>query len=285
MTNADRATSKTVTLPSGETVPAFGIGTWRMGEARARRAAELAAIQLALDLGVRLIDTAEMYGEGGAEEIVGEATAGRRDGVFIVSKVYPHNAARKAAIAACERSLKRLRTDRIDLYLLHWPAGVPIAETLDAFMTLKQAGKIRHYGVSNFDVEELDELWQAPGGKDIAANQLLYNLSRRGIEGGALPWLRERGIPAMAYSPLEQARLLKSRELTGFARAHNMTPAQAALRWLLAQDDIIVIPKSGHPDRLRENIAALSQPLTPDQIAELDRLFPPPRGRRPLEVL
>jgi diketogulonate reductase-like aldo/keto reductase len=285
MTNADLATSKMVTLPSGETVPTFGIGTWRMGEARARRAAELAAIRLALDLGVRLIDTAEMYGEGGAEEIVGEATAGRRDGVFIVSKVYPHNAARKAAIAACERSLKRLRTDRIDLYLLHWPSSVPIAETLDAFMTLKQAGKIRHYGVSNFDVEELDELWQAPGGKDIAANQLLYNLSRRGIEAGALPWLRERGIPTMAYSPLEQARLLKSRELTGFARANNMTPAQAALRWLLAQDDMIVIPKSGHPDRLRENIAALSQPLTPDQIAELDRLFPPPRGRRPLEVL
>jgi aldehyde reductase len=256
-----------------------------MGEARARRPAELAAVQLALDLGVRLIDTAEMYGEGGAEEIVGEATAGRRDSVFIVSKVYPHNAARKAAIAACERSLKRLRTDRIDLYLLHWPSRVPIAETLDAFMTLKQAGKIRHYGVSNFDVEVLDELWQAPGGKDIAADQLLYNLSRRGIEAGALPWLRERGIPTMAYSPLEQARLLKSRELTGFARANNMTPAQAALRWLLAQDDMIVIPKSGHPDRLRENIAALSQPLTPDQIAELDRLFPPPRGRRPLEVL
>jgi diketogulonate reductase-like aldo/keto reductase len=163
------------------------------------------AIQLALDLGVRLIDTAEMYGEGGAEEIVGEATAGRRDSVFIVSKVYPHNAARKAAIAACERSLKRLRTDRIDLYLLHWPSRVPIAETLDAFMTLKQAGKIRHYGVSNFDVEVLDELWQAPGGKDIAADQLLYNLSRRGIEAGALPWLRERGIPTMAYSPPRDA--------------------------------------------------------------------------------
>jgi diketogulonate reductase-like aldo/keto reductase len=285
MTKADLATSKTVALPSGETVPAFGIGTWRMGEARARRPAELAAVQLALDLGVRLIDTAEMYGEGEAEEIVGEATAGRRDGVFIVSKVYPHNAARKSAIAACERSLKRLRTDRIDLYLLHWPAAVPIEETLDAFMTLKQAGKIRHYGVSNFDVEELDELWRAPGGKDIAANQLLYNLSRRGIEGGALPWLRERGIPTMAYSPLEQARLLKARALTGFASANNMTPAQAALRWLLAQDDVIVIPKSGHPDRLRENLAALNQPLTPDQIAELDRLFPPPQGRRPLEVL
>ncbi len=285
MTNADLATSKTVTLPSGETVPAFGIGTWRMGESRSRRAQELAAIELALDLGVRLIDTAEMYGEGGAEEIVGEAVAGRRDDVFIVSKVYPYNGSRKGVIAACERSLRRLGTDRIDLYLLHWPGSVPIGETLEAFMSLREAGKIRYYGVSNFDADDLEELWAAPGGRDIATDQLLYNLTRRGIEGEILPWLRARGIPTMAYSPLEQARLLKSRELIGFAKANGMTPAQAALRWLLAQDDMIVIPKTVHPDRLRENLAALERPLTPDQIAELGRLFPAPTGQRGLEML
>ncbi len=277
--------SRTVTLPSGEAVPAFGLGTWRMGESRARRASEVAIVKTALDLGVRLLDTAEMYGEGGAEELIAEAIAGRRDEVFIVSKVYPYNASRNAAIAACERSLARLRTDRIDLYLLHWPGTVPIAETLDAFMTLRTGGKIRHYGVSNFDKGELEELWQAPGGKDFQTNQLLYNLVRRGVEWETLPWMRERGIPTMAYSPLEQARLLKDPKLSGFARDHGMTPAQAALRWLLAQNDVIVIPKTTSPDRLKENIAALDRQLTPDEIAELDKLFPPPKSRRPLEML
>ncbi len=276
---------RTVTLPSGEAVPAFGIGTWRMGESRRRRKDEAALIRHALDLGVRLIDTAEMYGEGGAEEAVGEAIAGRREGLFIVTKVYPQNASRKGVLAACERSLKRLGTDRIDLYLLHWPGSVPIAETLEAFMTLKDAGKIRHYGVSNFDADDLDEAWNAPGGQGIAANQLLYNLSRRGIEHDTLPWMRARGVPVMAYSPLEQARLLASRELRGFAERCGMTPAQAALRWLLAMDDVIVIPKTARADRLAENIAALDAPLTPDQIAELDRLFPPPAGPGPLEML
>jgi aldehyde reductase len=277
--------SRTVALPSGETMPAFGIGTWRMGEARAKRAEEAAAMRLAIDLGVSLIDTAEMYGEGAAEEIVGEASEGRRDGLFIVSKVYPHNASRQGAVAACERSLRRLRTDRIDLYLLHWPGGIPIAETLEAFMALKQAGKIRHYGVSNFGMDELEEAWDEPGGKEIAANQLLYNLVRRGIEWDTLPWMCERGVPCMAYSPLEQARLVSNRPLAAFAKDHGMTPAQAALRWLLAKDGMIVIPKSSDPCRLRENIAALDRTLTADQMAELDRLFPPPSGRRPLEML
>ena len=283
--NAASPLSKSVALPSGENVPAFGLGTWRMGESGARRASEVAIVRLAVELGVRLIDTAEMYGEGGAEEAIAEAIAGRRDELFIVSKVYPHNASRKATIAACERSLKRLKTDRIDLYLLHWPASVPIAETLGAFMTLKAAGKIRHYGVSNFDAGELAELWKAPGGHDIQTNQLLYNLVRRGIEWDTLPWMRERGIPAMAYSPLEQARLLSNRQLVAFARDHGMTPAQAALRWLLVQDDMIVIPKTTSPDRLKENIAALDRALTPDEVAELDRLFPGPSGRSPLEML
>jgi diketogulonate reductase-like aldo/keto reductase len=277
--------SRTVTLPSGETVPAFGVGTWRMGESRGKRAEELASIRLALDLGVRLIDTAEMYGEGGAEEIVGEAIAGRRDGVFIVSKVYPHNAGRKDAIAACERSLKRLGIDTIDLYLLHWPGSVPIAETLAAFQALRDADKIRYYGVSNFDEAELAEAFAAPGGKDIAANQVLYNLSRRGVEKRVLPWQRQRGIPTMAYSPLEQARLLRTPGLAKFASKHGMTPAQAALAWLLAQDDMIVIPKTSHGERLKENIAALDHPLSAGQIAELDGLFPAPAKPGPLDML
>lgn len=283
MSKADPA-SQTVTLPSGEVVPAFGVGTWRMGEARARRAQELASIRLAIDLGVKLIDTAEMYGEGEAERIVGEAVAGRRDGLFIVSKVYPHNASRAGTVAACERSLKRLGIDCLDLYLLHWPGNVPIAETLGAFQALREAGKIRHYGVSNFDTEEMAEAWDAPGGRDIAVNQVLYNLSRRGIEWSLLPWQRERRIATMAYSPLEQARILREPALKHFAAAHGMTPAQAALRWLLAQEDMIVIPKTSNAERLKENLGALGAPLTPAQVAELDALFPRPKGGR-LEML
>jgi diketogulonate reductase-like aldo/keto reductase len=283
MSKADPA-SQTVTLPAGEKVPAFGIGTWRMGESRSRRVQELASISLALDLGVRLIDTAEMYGEGEAERIVGEAIRGRRDGLFLVSKVYPQNASRSGVAAACERSLKRLGIDCLDLYLLHWPGSVPIAETLGAFQGLREAGKIRYYGVSNFDTEDMAEAWDAPGGREIATNQVLYNLSRRGIEWSLLPWQRERRIPTMAYSPLEQARILREPALKHFASRHAMTPAQAALRWLLAQEDMIVIPKSSNAERLKENLAALDAPMTPAQIAELDGIFPRPRGSR-LEML
>ena len=199
--------TKTVQLPSGETVPALGQGTWNMGERREARKAEIAALQAGLDLGLTLIDTAEMYAEGGAEEVVGEALAGRREQAFVVSKVYPHNASRTGAIAACERSLKRLKTDRIDLYLLHWRGEHPLAETVAAFKALQSAGKIRHWGVSNLDVSDMQELWRVPDGKACATNQLLYNLSRRGIEWDLLPWLRERKVPVMAYSPVEQARL------------------------------------------------------------------------------
>jgi diketogulonate reductase-like aldo/keto reductase len=226
-----------------------------------------------------------MYGEGKAEELIGEAIAGRRDEVFLVSKVYPHNATRQGAVLACERSLRRLGTDRIDLYLLHWRGNVPLAETMEAFMSLRQSGKIRHYGVSNLDLADMKELWAVQGGSATATNQVLYNLTRRGIEWDLLPYLRERGIPVMAYSPIEQAKLLSNRKLTEFAKRSGMTPAKAALAWLLCSDDIMVIPKTSHRERLRENVAALDVRFTTAQLAELDHLFPPPKGPKPLETL
>jgi aldehyde reductase len=256
-----------------------------MGENAAQRTAEIAALRFGLDLGVTLIDTAEMYGEGGAEEVVAEAIAGRRDGLFIVSKVYPHNATRKGAVAACERTLKRLRTDRIDLYLLHWRGSVPFAETMAAFLELQRSGKIRHYGVSNLDRDDMEALAQVAGGEGAQTNQVLYNLGRRGIEWDLLPWLRERRVPVMAYSPIEQARLTRNSQLAAFARRHTMTPAQAALAWLLQADDVIVIPKSVHRGRIKENLAAVELRLTAEQLAELDAIFPPPRGPRPLPML
>jgi len=276
---------KRVALPAGESVPALGIGTWRYGEDGKKRADEIATLRLALDLGVSLIDTAEMYGEGRSEELVGEAISGRRHEAFLVSKVYPHNATRRGAIVACERTLRRLDTDVLDLYLLHWRGNVPFTETLEAFVRLREAGKIRLYGVSNLDRDDVQEFWIEPGGQAVQTNQLLYNLSRRGIEWDLLPWLRERSIPTMAYSPIEQAGLIEDKRLIEFSRRHGMTPAQAALGWLLAKDDIIVIPKTSNPARLRENVGALEHPLTQQQLAELDRLFPAPSGRRPLEML
>ena len=274
---------KTITLPAGERVPAFGMGTWYMGEKAARRKAEVAALKHGLELGIRLIDTAEMYGDGGAEEVVGEAIAGRRDEVFVVSKVYPHNASRKGIAAACERSLRRLKTDRLDLYLLHWRGNVPFEETIAGFEALRTAGKIRHWGVSNLDIGDMEELWVLS--KAAQANQLLYNLARRGIEWDLLPWLRERRIPVMAYSPIEQARLLKNRALLEFSKRHGLAPAQAALAWLLAKDDVIVIPKASDPVHLEENFQSLEKKLTAEQLAELDRAFPPPRAPSPLEML
>jgi diketogulonate reductase-like aldo/keto reductase len=276
---------KTVLLPSGERVPACGQGTWFMGDERAKRAEEIATLRLGLDLGLTLIDTAEMYGDGRAEQLVGEAIAGRRDEAFLVSKVLPHNASRRGTVAACDKSLQRLKTDRIDLYLLHWRGGVPFAETLEALLALKTAGKIRHYGVSNLDLADMQELWKCPGGAAVATNQVLYNLARRGIEWDLLPWLRGKRVPVMAYSPLEQARLIGDPKLAAFARRHGMPPARAALAWLLANDDVIVIPKCGSRARLKENAGALELTLTAAQLAELDREFPPPAGRRALEML
>jgi diketogulonate reductase-like aldo/keto reductase len=276
---------RTVLLPSGERVPALGMGTWYMGEDPAKRTEEIAALRLGIDLGATLVDTAEMYANGGAEEMVGVALEGRRDEVFLVSKVYPHNASRRGAITACERSLKRLKTDRLDVYLLHWRGGVPFEETMEAFAALKTGGKIRHYGVSNLDRDDIDELLSVRGGRDIQTNQVLYNLVRRGIEWDLLPRLREHRVPVMAYSPIEQAKLVRNKNLVGFARQHGITPAQAALAWLLKDDDVIVIPKSASGERLKENLGALDIRLSAEQRAELDRLFPAPKGPRPLEML
>ncbi len=276
---------KTVRLPDGEAIPAFGMGTWRMGEKRARRSGEIAALRYGVELGVRLIDTAEMYGEGAAETLVGEAIAGRRDELFLVSKVYPQNASRRGAIAACERSLDRLDTDRIDLYLLHWRGSIALEETVAAFEQLKRDGKIRHWGVSNLDLGDMKELLAVRGGSAVATNQVLYNLERRGIEWELMPWLREHRIPVMAYSPIEQARLVRRPGLVKLARENDMTAAQMALAWLLAQEGVIVIPKSSDPDRLKEDYAALDITLAAEQVTALDRLFPPPTGPSSLPML
>jgi diketogulonate reductase-like aldo/keto reductase len=276
---------RAVKLPSGETVPALGVGTWMMGERPRAAADEIAALRLALDLGMTLIDTAEMYGNGGAERLIGEAIAGRRDEVFLVSKVLPENATRQGTITACEESLERLATDRIDLYLLHWRGRVPLAQTLAAFAALQQAGKIRYWGVSNLDAADMAELAALPQGGGCATNQVLYNLSRRGIEWDLLPWCRTRGVPIMAYSPIEQGRLLAEPALTALARQRGVTGAQLALAWLLNQKDVIVIPKAASVEHMRENRAALDLRLTPEEVAELDRAFPPPSEATPLEVL
>ncbi len=276
---------KSVTLPAGEAVPALGLGTWKMGASARSRAQEIAAVRLALDLGYRLIDTAEMYGEGGAEEVIGEAVAGRRDRVFLVSKVYPHNASRKGTLAACESSLKRLRTDRIDLYLLHWRGTVPLAETVDAFEQLKRAGKIRYWGVSNFDLDDMNELWAVEGGAHCAANQVYYSASRRGIEFDLLPWQRERGVPTMAYCPIDEGALAGSAPLAAIGKAHGATAAQIALAWVMSQPGVIAIPKAVKPEHLRQNFAAAIIELSADELARIDRHFPPPRQRTPLAMV
>jgi len=276
---------RTTTLPSGEAVPTLGLGTWRMGEDGSRFSDEVAALRLGLDLGVTLIDTAEMYGSGGSERVVGEAVEGRRDEVFIVSKVLPSNASRRSTIAACERSLKNLSTDRIDLYLLHWMGSVPLAETVEAFEQLKRDGKIRHWGVSNLDANEMADLAALPAGNQCQTDQVLYNLSRRGPEFDLLPWCRQRSMPVMAYSPVEQGRLARNARLDAIAGRHGATPAQVALAWVLAQDGVIAIPKAVQPDHVRQNVAALEIALSADDLAELDRAFPPPGRKSPLEMI
>ncbi|MDB6017970.1 MAG: aldo/keto reductase [Pedosphaera sp.] len=276
---------KTVALPSGEAVPALGLGTWHMGENPANTAEEISCIQMAIDLGASLIDTAEVYGNGKAETLVGKAIEGRRDDVFLVTKAYPDHASLEGMPIACERSLERLNTDWIDLYLLHWRGSIPLEETVQAFTELQEAGTIRHFGVSNFDLDDMQELWSIPGGSDVATDQVLYNLSRRGIEWDLLPWLRKRHVPVMAYSPIEQARLVRNPKLIRFAQQIGRTAVQVALAWLLAKDDVIAIPKTSNPERLKENLGALDHPLNKEQLAELDRLFPPPDGPRPLEMI
>ena len=276
---------KTVRLPSGENVPAIGLGTWKMGDDPSNRQEEIATIRLAIDLGVTLIDTAEMYGDGLSESLIGEAIQGRRKEVFLVSKVLPQNASHKGVITACNRSLKRLNTDTIDLYLLHWPGSHPLSETLSGFINLKEAGKIRYFGVSNFDFNEMRDLWKTHEGTNVSTNQILYNLSRRSVEWDLLPWMREHGIPIMAYSPLEQGRILRNKALARFASGMKITPAQVALAWLLRNEDVIVIPKTSSRERLRENLKALDCQFSSSQLAELDQIFPPPASPQPLEML
>ena len=281
---------RTTPLPSGRPMPVLGQGTWRMGEDRSKRQTEVAALRLGFDLGMNLIDTAEMYGEGGAEEVVGEAIADRREEVFVVSKVYPHNATRRGAVQACARSLRRLKTDYIDLYLLHWREGVPLAETLEAFQRLKAEGRILEYGVSNFDVDDMEEAASLPGGDQIATNQVLYNLMHRGIEWNLVPWSQERRIPIMAYSPVghkaaDQKRMFGNAKIKSVASRHNVTPQQIALAWTLRWPDMIAIPKASQPEHIRQNRASLDIQLTDHDLKELDQAFPPPKRKIPLEML
>jgi len=272
-------------LPSGEAIPSLGQGTWGMAEDARRRKEEVAALRLGIDLGMTLIDTAEMYADGGAEVLVGEAIAGRRDELFLVSKVLPENATKPGTVAACEHSLRRLGTDRLDLYLLHWRGNVPLEETLDAFAALVDAGKIRYWGVSNFDVVDMIELRGLTGSADVAADQVRYNLTRRGIEYDLMPWCRKRGIPIMAYSPIEQGRLLGHRALKSVAARHDARPAQVALAWLLRQDGVVAIPKAANVAHVRENRGALALRLTRQDLAALDRAFPAPTEATPLAML
>jgi diketogulonate reductase-like aldo/keto reductase len=276
---------RTTALPSGESVPVLGLGTWHMAEQRRRREDEVAALRLGIDLGMVLIDTAEMYGEGDAEELVGEAIEGQRDEVFLVSKLLPSNAGGRDTIRACESSLRRLRTDRLDLYLLHWRSSTPLEETVDAFSRLVDEGKIRHWGVSNFDVSDMEEVDDLPAGGGVATDQVVYSLARRAIEADLLPWCQERRIPVMAYSPVDQGRLLEHSVVREVADRHGASPAQVAVAWVLRQDGVVTIPKAGTPDHVRENRAALDVDLTDDDLAELDGAFPPPAEPQPLEVL
>jgi diketogulonate reductase-like aldo/keto reductase len=273
--------------PSGERVPVLGLGTWGMGEHRDRRADEIAALRLGLDLGMTLVDTAEMYASGGAEEVVAEAIEGRRTDAFLVSKVLPAHATSRGTISACEASLKRLKTDCIDLYLLHWRGDIPLEETLEGFSMLMRSGKIRYWGVSNFDTDDLNDLQPLAEGMDaaVSTNQVLYNLLRRGIEWDLLPYCKARSIPLMAYSPIEQSRLARDKRVKQVADRLKATPAQIALAWTLRQDGVIAIPKSSRLDHVRDNRAALDITLTADDLAELDASFPSPSRKIALEVL
>jgi diketogulonate reductase-like aldo/keto reductase len=275
----------TTPLPDGTPFPVLGQGTWRMGENADRRDAEIAALQLGLELGIGLIDTAEMYGEGGAEKVVGAAISGRRDQAFVVSKLYPHNASRGGVVEACERSLQRLGTDRIDLYLLHWRGAIPLERTVAGFLDLQKAGKIRYWGVSNFDTDDMEELAGIAGAEAVATNQVLYNLTQRGIEHDLLPWCRQQALPVMAYSPIGQGALAKKPALVKLARDRNVTAAQLALAWVLARPGVSAIPKAVDPQHLLQIRAAVDIRLDAAELAEIDRLLPPPRNKTPLAMI
>jgi diketogulonate reductase-like aldo/keto reductase len=261
------------------------MGTWHMGERASSRATEVAALRLGLDLGMKLVDTAEMYGDGGAERVVGEAIEGRRDEVFVVSKFYPHHADRRKLLAACDASLKQLQIDALDLYLLHWRGAVPLAETVATLEELVSQGKIRRWGVSNFDVDDMEALVAVPGGERVAANQVLYNLARRGIEFDLLPWCEKRGIRVMSYSPLDEGRLIRHPAVVDVARRLGVAPAQVALAWLLRRPRLVVIPKASNEAHVRDNRAAADLVLDDESVALLERMFPAPHRKRPLEMI
>jgi diketogulonate reductase-like aldo/keto reductase len=287
------AKMKTLQLAAGTPLPVLGLGTWRLGEDRALRSSEVAAVRAAIEMGYRLIDTAEMYGEGGAEEVVGQAIAEslragdvKREELFIVSKVYPHNASRKGTPAACARSLARLGLERIDLYLLHWRGEHPLAETCEAMRKLAADGRIRHWGVSNFDTGDMEELAAVCGAPlDCAANQVYYSVGERGPEFSLLPWHRARGMPLMAYSPIDQGALAGDAAMKKMAQRLGVTAAQLALAWIVAQPGVLAIPKAAREAHLRENLAAADLPLSADDLAEIDRLHPPPRRKTPLAMI
>ena len=281
----------TLSLPDGKAVPTLGLGTWRMGEAVGARRAEAAAVRRALEIGYRVIDTAEMYGEGGAEEVVGEALAVAlragplvRDEVFVVSKVYPHNASRAGTVAACDRSRKRLGLDTIDLYLLHWPGSVPLQETVSAFEALRGRGHIGRWGVSNFDTDDMVELWGLDGGTNCAANQIYHSLTERGAEYQLLPWQQQHRVPVMAYSPIDQGALAGNKKLIAMAERRGVTPAQLALAWVLSKPNMMAIPKAVREQHLLENFAAADLKLGDSELQELDRYFPPPKRKAPLAM-
>ena len=276
-----------IALPTGEPVPALGIGTWNMGDTPHTRTDEIAALQTAVDVGMRVVDTAEMYGNGAAEALVAEALGTRRREIFLVSKVLPQHATKRGTIAACEGSLRRLKTDRLDMYLVHWRGSVPFSDTLDGFSALMRDGKIRHWGVSNLDVDDMEEIatLEKHAGTGPATNQVLYNLMRRGIEYDLLPWCRDRGIPVMAYSPLEQGRLIRSKAVQVVAARRGATAAQIALAWVLRQPGVMAIPKAGSPARVRENRGAMDIELAPEDLADLDAAFRPPTRKKALEMI
>ena len=276
---------KLVTLPSGESVPSMGLGTWHMGERIGNPKTEVDALSRGLDLGAALIDTAEMYARGGAERVVGSAIKGRRDDVFVVSKILPHNASFDGTIRACENSLQRMEIESIDLYLLHWPGNHPLESTISAFEKLKTDGKIKHWGVSNFDTSDMQELYGIPEGKNCQINQVLYNLSRRGIEWDLLPWCRSKGLPIMAYSPIEQGRLLENKKLKALAGEIGVSAAQLSIAWSIRKNDIITIPKASNLEHVSQNIDAWTIKLESTVLDELDKLFEPPVRKKGLDIL
>jgi diketogulonate reductase-like aldo/keto reductase len=279
------ARDATLTLRSGARMPTLGMGTWHMGERKRDRAREVAALRRGLELGMSLVDTAEMYGEGGAESVVGEAIADCRDRVFLVSKVYPHRASRRGVVDACARSLERLATDRLDLYLLHWRGNVPLAETVAGFESLREAGRIRDWGVSNLGVEDLHELASVAGGKHCAANQVLYHLACRGIEFDLLPACRQEGVAVMAYSPFDEGRLLHDNRLAAIAARIGASAAEVALAWLLARPGVVAIPKASDLAHVQANARARTRTLSENTLRELDRAFPPPTRAWPLRMI